>query len=405
MSNVAAARVPGPTLVAFVILAAAITWRPQLIAIGPLTPRMAEDLGVSFGAMGLITTASIVLMGLAAPLGPRLLDALGFRLSVAACMSALFGVAVARAVSPDYVLVLLWSGILGMLVGIGQSITPALGRELALAPRPSSATFTTGVVGSSVVAAAIVVPLAVLTGSWRGSLILLTIPVLVSIVVWLWLVPGRATRSGQKREPVRLPFRDREALWLALCFGLQGVLYHSLVTWLPEMAVEAGASEVRGGSIIAILNLAALAAGLVILFFGGRLGSTSTQVVAVAVSASLGAIALALGAPFELVALIVGLSAGAILPLLVTLGLTRSADPAHATSLLALVFMVGYVMAGLAPTVVGMLRDLSGDFSSATWLLALDSMLLVVVAVRVRRPDQHPRPPSPQPADRLPATG
>lgn len=71
-----------PATLAIGVFVAAVTLRPPIVAIGPLAPRMAQDLGVGFAWPGLITTASIVLMGLASSLGPRMLERLGFRVSV-----------------------------------------------------------------------------------------------------------------------------------------------------------------------------------------------------------------------------------------------------------------------------------------------------------------------------------
>lgn len=374
---------------AVAILAAAVTLRPPIVAIGPLAPRMAQDLGVSFAWLGLITTASIVLMGLASPLGPGLLERLGFRVGVSVCLLGLLAAGIARAFAFDYALVLFWSAVLGVIIGIGQSIVPALGREWSLAPRLASGSFSIGLVGSSIVAAAVVVPLASWTGGWRPALLALTIPVIASLALWLRSVPGaRVARPPTRSLRIRPPLHDPEARWLALCFGLQGVLYHSLVAWLATVAVESGASETEGGTLVALLNVAALTATISVLFFGGRTGPPGLQLVAVSALALGGALALAAGAPLGVAAIILGFSLGAILPLLVQLSLARSSDPAQASAIIALVFLVGYVMAGLAPTVIGSVRDLTGDFGPALWLLAADGLLLLAVAIRVRRPRQ-----------------
>jgi CP family cyanate transporter-like MFS transporter len=77
---------------------------------------------------------------------------------------------------------------------------------------------------------------------------------------------------------------------------------------------------------------------------------------------------------------------------MVALALARSPGAAAASSLNALIFLVGFVLAGLAPLLIGLLRDLSGGFASSLWLLCLDALLLVGVATRVHRPDLQSRP-------------
>ena len=379
-----------PALVAIAILAAAVTLRPSIVAIGALTPRIAGELGTSYAAIGFITTLTIVLVGLAAPLGPSILHRWGFRRSMAATMAVLLVAGLARAISPAYPLLLFWSGTIGILIGIGQSIGPTLGRGPSISPRLASGSFTVGLVGSAIVAAAVAVLVATWTGGWRSALIAVSVPIVGSIVIWLIAVPGHAHAGHPDPTMARLPISDREARWLALAFGLQAVLYHSLVAWLPEIAAEAGDSEVLGGFLLAILNAAALAASVAVLLLGG-LGSTSFQIIIVSGVACLSVIALASGAPRELAVATLGLSLGAVLPLMVSLGLARSADPATASSLIALIFLVGFVLAGLAPLLIGILRDATGGFASSLWLLALDALLLVVVAIRVHGPDRRRR--------------
>ena len=54
------------------LFVASLAMRPQILAIGPLLPLMREDLGLSAGVAGLLTTIPVLCMGLFAPVGPRL---------------------------------------------------------------------------------------------------------------------------------------------------------------------------------------------------------------------------------------------------------------------------------------------------------------------------------------------
>ena len=51
--------------------------RPQVIGVGPLLPQIRDDLGISHGVAGLLSTIPVLCMGLFAPAGPWLARRLG----------------------------------------------------------------------------------------------------------------------------------------------------------------------------------------------------------------------------------------------------------------------------------------------------------------------------------------
>jgi CP family cyanate transporter-like MFS transporter len=368
------------------ILAAAIALRPPIVTIGALTPRIVADLGVSFAAMGALSTVTIVLVGLAAPLGPIVLRRFGFRWAVALCLILLLVVGVARGYVPGYPAVLVLSGLVGVFIGVSQVIVPAVGQDRRVSPRLASGAFTVGLVGSSIVAAAIAVPIATLVGGWQAALVALSIPGVASVGVWLAIVRSAAAPPVGSRPETTSPLRDPEARWLAIAFGVQAVLYHSFVAWLPEMSITLGSSEVQGGFLLALFNASALVASLLVLATGKRPASSSLLVVAFAVIACGSLVALSLGFHLDASVAVLGFALGAILPLLVALALTRAQGPSHASAMLALMFAAGYVIAGLAPLLLGAVRDMTGGFHLPVLLLLADAALLVAVAVRVFLP-------------------
>ena len=74
---------------------AALALRPQLVGVGPLIPKIQEDLDVSHAIAGLLGTIPVFCMGVFAPPGPYLAQRLGSRAAISACLAtiAVFGVA------------------------------------------------------------------------------------------------------------------------------------------------------------------------------------------------------------------------------------------------------------------------------------------------------------------------
>ena len=67
------------------LLAIALVFRPQTIAIGPLLPSIQNSLDISRGVAGALTGIPVLCMGIFAPLGPLLARRLGARSSLAVC--------------------------------------------------------------------------------------------------------------------------------------------------------------------------------------------------------------------------------------------------------------------------------------------------------------------------------
>ena len=65
---------------------------------------------------------------------------------------------------------------------------------------------------------------------------------------------------------------------------------------------------------------------------------------------------------------ILGLSLGAVFPLVLTLPLDVAHDPARVGSVAALMLLGGYVLSSLGPVVLGTARDVTGDFEASLWI-------------------------------------
>jgi CP family cyanate transporter-like MFS transporter len=286
-----------------------------------------------------------------------------------------------RAVAPGLESIVVVSAAIGACIGLVQSIPAAEVRVARLAPRVGSAAFTSGLIGSSIVATSLAVPLADLWGGWRGSLAILSLPALAAVLVWL-----RGTRPRPTDGIARLttlPWRDRTAWLLAVAFGLQAAVYQCLMAWLPAMLVEDGWAEATAGACVALVNILALGSSLVLLFAGAR-AARGAGALLVAAGCVLAAMVLfAIGAPAVLGAIVAGASLGAVLPLLVGLAISHGRDATQAATVSAFMYLIGFGIAAIGPLALGVVRDHSTSFEAALWLLVVVATTLVVVVGRL----------------------
>lgn len=358
---------------------ASLAMRPQILAIGPLLPLIREDLGLSAGVAGLLTTIPVLCMGIFAPVGPRLAARFGSGLAFAGCLAAIVVFGLIRAFAPNVPLVMLAT--LGIGVGIGSAgAIPSMIVSRRLPGRPALGTgaYAGGIVAGSTLAAGFAVPLAV-ADDWRRALLIISALSILSLVAWVILGGVDRRPAGGAAGARRLPWGDATGWLLVAVFGLQSVLFYGIVSWLPNAFVERGWNPTDAGALIGVFNGVGLVTTIGVPLFADRLGPRRPQLVVASVIAvvALIGIILAPDLAFAWVA-VLGLALGAVFPLVLTLPLDVADDPARVGSVAALMLLGGYMVSSVGPVILGAARDLTGDFAASLWMLVALAIILVV---------------------------
>ena len=344
--------------------------RPQVIGIGPLLPEIQDDLEISHAVAGLLGTIPVLCMGLFAPPAARVLAWLGTRRAVTSCLLVIAAFGVARAVVPPVALVILLTFGVGVGMGLLGAMLPIAVKE-RFASRPAFATgvYALGINIGAGASAATAVPIADAAFGWRGSLVVFS--AVTALLAAAWLVLGRGVSEAAPIRPAALPWRNGLAWLLVTIFVLLAVFYYGINTWLPDTYVEHGWSEARAAWLVAALNGTALPWTIIAAWFADRIGSRRFYLVsggAISSGAMLGIVLWPDGAFLWVVAL--GVSAGAMFPLIMTLPLDVADEPAQVGAVAGMMLGVGYGLGAFSPLMLGAIRDLSGSFSAAMWTIA-----------------------------------
>ncbi len=381
MASRDASHPPLPLAVLGALFIVSLALRPPLVGLGPLLPGIQQELGVSHAVVGLLTTIPVLCMGIFAPLGPVIAARYGTRRTLAICVAGIAVFGLLRAGAPGLIAVVATTLGLGLAMGTAGALMSIVVKERA-ASRPALATgvYATGIVAGSLVAAAAAVPLALALGGWRAAMVVFSIAAIGSLAGWLALLPRNSTPEApaERVAAPALPWRSRLAWGLAAVFGLQSLLYYATISWLPDVYIERGWSEASAGSLIAAMHLVGLVVGLVVPWAADRVGSRRAQMATVASVALIGylGICVAPDAAF-LWSLFLGFGLGAVFPLCLTLPVDIAHRPAEVGAVAALMLLGGYLISGFGPVLLGLVRDATGDFSTATWLLVGLSVVLV----------------------------
>jgi MFS transporter, CP family, cyanate transporter len=353
--------------------------RPQIIGVGPLIPAIQGDLGISHTIAGLLGTIPVLCMGIFAPAAAYVSGAIGARLAIAVSVALIAAGGLLRVAVPNVAVLIVLTLPVGIGIAIAGTLMPAAVKA-RLPHRPAFGTgiYATGIQLGAAVSAAIAVPLADLHGGWRFSLGAFSVAAALSGAAWL-VLGGREDRPRIRMRPPKLPIRNPTAWAVSLVFAMIAFCFYGLSAWLPDAYVEHGWSEGRAGALLAVVQAVTVPTGLALPWLADRFGSRRVYLAsaaAVQMGGLLG-VQLAPGGGW-LWAVVLGLGIGTLFPLAMTLPLDLSDDPAQAGAVTGMMLGVGYSITGLAPLVLGLVRDATGSFSASLWLIVgIEACLLV----------------------------
>jgi CP family cyanate transporter-like MFS transporter len=373
------------------LLAIALVFRPQVIAIGPLLPSIQAGLDISHGVAGALSSIPVLCMGIFAPLAPALARRVGARWGLAICAALVIAFGLFRLTVPDAFLVLLLTFGIGLGMGLAGPIFPLVVRhQMPARPALGTGAYAIGLVLGSTIAAAVVVPLAGGGDDWRFALAVVSLAGLGSLAVWLGLAPQDEV-IDETLAPPRIPWRSSIAWVLGVLFGLQSMLYYGVITWLAAVYVERGWSEHDSANLVALFGATTLVATTVMPLGADRIGTRRGQLIVSSVLILIGLFGIVVVPEPALVwAIVVGAGMGAIFPIVLTLPVDVGGRPADVAATAALMLLVGYILSAIAPFAFGVARDVTGDYGLGLWLLVglgvlLVAMCAVLTPVRLRR--------------------
>ena len=371
----------GASLVA--IFVASLVLRPQQLASGPLLPLIRDDLDIPYAIAGLLPTIPVICQGLFALLAPALGGFLGIRHGVTACLAVVAVFGVVRALAPDAWVLLALTIPLSIGLGLQGALLPAAVKE-RFRDRPSFATgvMTNGMQLGAAVAGAIVVPIAIASGTWRVALLAISLPAAAVFVLWIWLTRGPASAVTTRPRMIRPPIRNGVIWALILVFGLRSIYFQGMVAWLPTIQVDRGWDPSHAGALIAVLLLSSMPVTMVTTSVADRWGSRRTYITGASLTllgATLGL--LVVPAAVLLWVVVIGAAIGVLFPMTLTLPLDVTDRPSDVGAAVGMVLGVGYLLGAVGPFALGAARDASGSFESGLIALAVVAALLALVSL------------------------
>jgi CP family cyanate transporter-like MFS transporter len=365
-------------LAAGMVLVAA-NLRAAASSVGPLLDQIRHDLGLSSTAAGALTTLPVLCFGLMAPLGPTLARRIGYQAAVGAALLTLI-VGLLLRLLPGVAPLYLGTTVAGAGIAVGNVLLPVLVRR-SFHERAGMMTgiYTTALIGSAALAAAVSVPLAnAFNDSWRASLGFWAAPAMLGLLAWSPQLRRHERDAGTSSSaiPARSLLRDRLAWQVTLYFGFQSCGFYVILSWLPTIFQSHGIGRTTAGLLLGTSMIVGLPGALLLPRIAARSRGQGRFAVVYScfVAAGLaGLLAAPTAAPWLWVVLI-GIGQQASFPLALIMVVLRSRSVAETAGLSTLMQGVGYLMAAVGPVAVGALHDATGS-----WDPAIITLLVLLV--------------------------
>ncbi|QEL24255.1 CynX/NimT family MFS transporter [Bosea sp. F3-2] len=371
---------PSRLLLLAVVVLVGLNLRPFLTGIGPLASRIQEATGLDYRAMSLFTLVPMVLMGVCVLAGRWVERVAGARAAIIAALLVLCLASALRLVVENGYALIVTAAFCGIGVAIVQAVFPGIikahfPRQVAVMMGLYSAML----MGGGALGAQASPLVADLTGSWHAGLAWIAAPAFLAALLSAFTLPrGRSVRAGALRTGLLL---RRPRTWLLMaCFGLVNGGYSSIVAWLAPYYQTLGWTSAASGTLLAAMATSQAAAALAMPALAARRQDRRPWIILALGLQIVGFAGIAFSPNLAPIgwSVLVGAGLGGAFALSMVVALDHLENPADAGALSALMQGGGFLLAGLSPWIVAVLRDHSGSFATG-WLMHLGCAALVTV--------------------------
>lgn len=335
-----------------VFLFICLNLRLSVSATDPILTRMMRDLGLHVGSSSLFALLPIMALGVAAPLGARLVSWVQPRRLIAYAMALAMAGIVWRSYGGG---IGLYGGtaLIGLGLGIAGSVILGVVKDLFPHRIPElMGAYTACICMGTAIGSAVSEPLTAALGGWQRGLLFWAWPLLAALLLWVELIhrPHPLNRRQSTLHSPLLPLlRQSKAWWVSIFYIFRVSGSWVLIVWLAALMQQRGLSPLEAGFSVGLVTACEIPATLLSDHCVHWLGSKS-RLLWIAVPLSVAAVfGLMLGptAGWPVFAALLGLCIGVIFTLGMTLIVENSADPATTVALSGMAQGMGFIIGGL----------------------------------------------------------
>lgn len=371
------------------ILLVSFNLRPSITAVGPLIPMIREDLGLSNGWAGFLTTFPLLTFATFSLFSAAIGKRLGNPLAILMALVLILAGTILRVMGSAEIL-FLGTGLTGIgIVICNVLLIPLIKNRLPAKIGIVTASYTTGMTLFAAIASGISAPMAIDLGlGWRGSLLSWSILLLLGIIIWIPQLRFKVAPKNRHDDEVKVNVWKTRLGWqVSMFMGVQSLLFFTLISWLPDMMISRGLSAVEAGVLVSLMQIIGLSGSFLAPIIAVKFKDQVGIIWVLGVMYIIGFSSLFLEVLWvNYIGLaLVGISLGSSVSLAYTLIGLRTKNERTTAALSGMVQSTGYYLAALGPLLFGVAFDIFHNWDFLIYLMLSCSFLFIYFGTKSGR--------------------
>ncbi len=366
------------------LVLAAINLRPGITSFAPLIERIAEELNLSRGLISLTTALPVLLMGLLAPLAPRLAMRFGLERTIALCLGVIGVALVLRLFGESAAVLIGTAAMVGAGIAVaGPLLSGFIKRHFLDRMGKTAAFYSLSMAVGGTIGVVLTAPATqLLDHRWTLGLSLWAIPAVLALALW-WRLPSQPEAAVERQAG--LPWSEPRAWLVSIYFALQAGLFYALATWLVARYHEAGFSVLQSNAFFSGFMLIGLPSSFAMPWLAQRFGNRHLLMSGCGLLATVCLLIIAWVPQVQplVVCMLLGVALNGTFSMSLILPMYEASTPLAVSRLTAMMLCIGYCLACFTPVLTGLGRDVAGDYRWPFLVLAGMSAVMCVLALRL----------------------
>ncbi|MDO4545046.1 MAG: MFS transporter [Bacillota bacterium] len=380
-------------MIGMMIVLIACNLRAPITGVGSLVNVMRDDLDLSPGMAGFLTTLPVLAFAAVSPVVSTMARKIGAGNLLLLSLLVLNGGILIRSFCGDPGL-FFGTAVIGLGIGVGNVLLPAVIKS----EFPHRIAFMTSLYTAvmqvvSAVSTAVSVPLAASFG-WKGALLLW---IVTGVAAFFCSIPGRRLTVSEAAEaPLHKEegqaggslYRKPLAWWITAYMGVQSLLFYSFIAWLSPIMQDRGYGGTEAGYILSVYVILGIIGSCALPLMMAKNRTQSATGIQLGVLYLVGMLLMLLAKGFIPVmagVVLCGFCSGGCISFAMALFGLHTSNGQDASKISGMAQSLGYLIAAVGPVLLGKVYDLAGGWSAPLVILCCGAVLLIFMGKIVGR--------------------
>ncbi len=364
--------------------------RLPITIIPPLLNSLEKQLGIPKSLAGLITSIPLVTFAILSPIIVKFAKKLGNELTIFIFFIVLIIGSYLRVIPAIWAL-MLGTFLAGIGIDSGNVLVPAIIKDRLPNEIPLGTSLYTlsmlliGAIGTALSG------ILITKISSQSTLGILSILAIIALIFW---IPN--LRHNQKDDSKQTEVKHYRSVWnqslgwlITAFFGLQSLVYYSLITWLPSILENHGLTTITSSNLLTLLQLSGLPCSFIVPFLSVRkygLRKLLWMLLIGYAVAPLGFLISTSNIVFlTIITVLTGFGSGLAFNMAVIFFTEKTTNPYQTAEVSGMAQSAGYLLAAIGPVMFGFIENKVNSWNFIIVILIIMSVLLTTSGVFIAR--------------------